>query len=193
MQPVKTPEAAAVTQPVKATEATTPMQPVKTAVVTKTVELPKTFDRMQQIFDSIEKRAFEIFDRSGRGTGREMSDWLQAEAELLHPLHLEITEKDQALNVRAEVPGFTANELDIRVEPQRITISGKHETKEETKKGKTIYSERCAQEIFRSVELPAEIDNSKVSATLKDGVLNIELPKAAGAKTVRVEAKAASS
>jgi HSP20 family protein len=120
-----------------------------------------------------------------------LADWFQAESEILHPVHLEISETDDALNVKAEVPGFTAKELDIQVEGNRLTISGKHETKEETTKGKTIYSERCAKEIFRSVTLPSDVDGAKVSATLKDGVLNLELPKAAHAKSVRIEAKAA--
>ena len=174
-------------------QAGTAMQAARTTATAKESEPRNLVERMQHTYDSIEKRAFELFDNNGRWFGRDLADWLQAEAELLHPLHLEISETDEALNVRAEVPGFTAKELDIRVEPRRITISGKHETKEETKKGKTIYSERCANEILRSVELPAEIDNSKVNATLKDGVLSMELPKAAAAKTVRVEAKAAGS
>ena len=170
----------------------TALQPVKTTAVSKSAELPDIFERMHQLYDSIEKRAFEIFDNNGRWFGRELSDWLQAESELLHPVHMEIAETDNALTVRAEVPGFTAKELDIQVEPRRVTISGKHVTREESKKGKTIYSERCAKEILRSVELPAEIDGSKVNATLKDGILNIELPKSTVAKTVRVEAKTAS-
>ncbi len=121
-----------------------------------------------------------------------MSDWLQAESEILHPLHLEIVEAEDSLTVRAEVPGFTAKELDIRVEGNRLTVAGKHESKEESKKGKTIYSERCANEIFRAVELPSDVDGSKVSAILKDGLLSIELPKAPHAKSVRIEAKTAS-
>jgi HSP20 family molecular chaperone IbpA len=52
------------------------------------------------------------------------------------------------------------------------------------------YSERCAKEILRVIYLPAEVDSSKASATLKDGILNIELPKAAHAQTVRIEPKA---
>ena len=91
--------------------------------------------------------------------------------------------------MRAEVPGFNAKDLEINVEPRPLTVSGKRETKEETKKGKTVYSELCANEILRVAELPAEIDTSKVNATLKDGILNIELAKAAAAKTVRVEPK----
>jgi HSP20 family protein len=169
----------------------TAMQPAKTSAVAKQTETGTVLDRFQQVFDSIEKRAFEIFDNNGRWFGRDLSDWLQAESEILHPVHLEIAETEEALTVRAEVPGFTAKELDIRVEGNRLTIAGKHESKEESTKGKTIYSERCAKEIFRSVDLPSDVDCSKVNATLKDGVLNIELPKAPHAKSVRIEPNAA--
>ena len=170
----------------------TAMQPVKTSAVANSGETQNEFDRIQQMFDSIEKRAFDIFNSKGRWFGHDLSDWLQAESEILHPVHLEIAETDEALTVRAEVPGFTAKELDIRVEGNRLTIAGKHESKEERTKGKTIYSERCAQEIFRSVDLPSDVDDSKVDATLKDGVLNLVLPKAPHAKSVRIEAKAGS-
>jgi HSP20 family protein len=119
-----------------------------------------------------------------------LDDWFRAESELLHPVHLEIAESDDSLTVRAEVPGFSTKELEINVEPRKLMISGKHEAQEESKKGKTIYSERCAKEILRVVDLPAEVDSSKVNATLKDGILNIEMPKVAHAKTVRVEPKA---
>jgi len=173
-------------------QAATAMQPAKTTAVTKQTEPENVFDRMQKVFDSVEKRAFEIFNNNGRWFGQDLSNWLQAESELLHPVHLEIAETEDALTVRAEVPGFTAKELDIRVEGNRLTIAGKHESKEESKKGKTIYSERCAKEILRSVDLPSDVDGTKVNATLKDGVLSIELPKAPHAKSVRIEAKAAS-
>lgn len=172
-------------------QAATAMQPAKTSVPVKQIETENVFDRIQQVYDSIAQRAFDIFETNGRWFGRELDDWLQAESQLLHPVHLEIAESDDNLTVRAEVPGFSTKELEINVEPRRLTITGKHEAKEESKKGKTIYSERCAKEILRSFDLPAEIDSSKVTATLKDGVLNIELPKAAHAKTVRVEPKAA--
>ena len=170
----------------------TAMQPAKTSTVTKQTGTENVFDQMQQAYDSIAKRAFEIFDHNGRWFGNELSDWLQAESETLHPVHLEVAETEEALTVRAEVPGFTAKELDIHVEGNRLTIAGKHGSQEESKKGKTIYSERCAKEILRSVDLPSGVDGSKVNATLKDGVLNIELPKASHSKSVRIEPKEAS-
>lgn len=155
------------------------------------IEVNKSIERFDQIYDMIAKRAFEIFNNNGRWFGNDLGDWLQAESEILHPVHMEIAETDGTLNVRAEVPGFTAPELHIQVEGSRLTISGKHDSTEETTKGKTIYSERCAKEILRSIELPSPVDAAKVNAVLKNGVLNIELPKMAHTKNVPVESKTA--
>ena len=170
----------------------TAVQPAKAPVPVKKSTTDDVFDRMQQTYNSIARRAFEIFDNNGRWLGHELEDWFRAEAELLHPVHLEITEAEDNLAVRAEVPGFTAKELEINVGPRQLTITGKHEAKEETKKGKTVYSERCAREIMRVVDLPAEVDSSKATATLKDGILNLEMPNAIHSKMVRVEPKVAS-
>jgi len=167
------------------------MQPAKGPVPVKQSATSDVFDQIQQTHDALARRAFEIFDSNGRWLGHELEDWFRAESELLHPVHLEIAESNDNLTVRAEVPGFSAKELEIDVEPRKLTISGKHEAQEESKKGKTIYSERCAKEILRVVDLPAEVDSSKVSAILKDGILNIELPKAAHARAVRIEPKTA--
>jgi len=108
-----------------------------------------------------------------------LDDWLRAEAELLHPLHLEVSETDDALTVQAEVPGFSEKDIQVSIEPRRLTISGKRETIEERKKGKTTYSERCSDQIFRAMDLPVEVDtaSSAVKAQYDRGVLTITLPK----------------
>jgi HSP20 family protein len=147
-------------------------------------------ERMNSLYDRIAKRAFEIFDGDGRHHGRDLAHWFQAEGEFLHPLHIEVSESPEALTVRAEVPGFKAEELQINVEPQRVTITGKRETKEESKTKKTIYSETCSDQILRVVDLPAEVEVEKAKATLKDGILDLEMPKTAAAKTVKIEPKA---
>ncbi|PYU46331.1 MAG: hypothetical protein DMG54_03655 [Acidobacteria bacterium] len=172
-------------------QAATAMQPAKVPVAVKQSATGDVFDRIQQIYGEIARRAFEIFDNNGRWLGNDLEDWFRAESELLHPVHLEIAESDVNLTVQVEVPGFSTKELEINVEPRRLTIAGKHEAQEESKKGKTIYSERCAKEILRVIDLPAEVDSSKVSAILKDGILKMELPKAAHAKAVRIEPKSA--
>lgn len=172
-------------------QAATAMQPVESSVAVKQSATGDVSDRIQQTYEAIARRAFEIFDANGRLLGNEWEHWFHAESELLHPIHLEVTESDDSLTARAEAPGFSTKELEINVEPRKLTILGKHEAQEESKKGKTIYSERCAKEILRVVDLPAEVDSSKVSGTLKDGILNIQLPKAAHAKAVRSDPKSA--
>jgi HSP20 family protein len=172
-------------------QSSTAVQRAKETAPVKQSSSINIFDRMREVRDSIARRAFEIFEGNGRGLGRELDNWLRAESELLHPMHLELTESDSDLTVRAEVPGFNAKELEINIEPRRLTVTGKRETKDETKKGKTIYSELCGNEILRLVDLPTEVDISNASAVLKDGILNIKMAKTMAPKSVRVELKTA--
>ena len=146
------------------------------------------FDR---IWDSIARRAFELFEGSGRWHGHDLEDWFRAEAEIVHPLPLELKESDSRFGVRAEVPGFAARDLEISLEPRRLKISGSRVTRGEQGEGKTLRSELRSDQILRTIDLPSDVDASKASATLKDGVLTIELPKVAQAKPVRIEPKAA--
>lgn len=156
----------------------------------KAVETEHVFQQIDRIYDSIARRAFEIFAGNANGFGHDVENWYRAESELLHPVHVELTEQGGALNVTAEVPGFEAKDLEIKLQPGRLTISGQRETKEERKKGKTVYHERCANEILRVVDLPAEVDASKAEAKLKNGILEMYMPKGKAANTARVQVKA---
>lgn len=168
-------------------QSATAMQPVKGSVPVRqsSVDL---FDEFGKIYDSIARRAFELFESNGRVPGRELENWLRAESELLQQVPVNLTEADGSYIVQAEVPGFSSKDLEIEVEPRRLAISGKHETKTEETREKTICSEWRADQIMRTLNLPADVDTSKVSAALKDGILTVALPKAQHAKKVKVEA-----
>ena len=156
----------------------------------KAIVRQDVFERFNQIYNSIARRAFEIFEGNGRSFGHELDDWFKAESELLHPVHVRMAESDDALTLEAEVPGFETKDLQINLEPRRLTISGKKETKEEQKKRKAVYQEQCSNEILRVIDLPAAVDASKAAATLKNGMLELQMPKSAVAKPTRVEVKA---
>ncbi len=98
-----------------------------------------------------------------------LDHWFQAEAEMLHPSHVRVRETEDAIIVDAEVPGFSANELKVSLEPRRLTISGKRQSSSEEKKGNVVYSERCSSELLRAVELPAEVNVSRATSTLNNG------------------------
>lgn len=146
---------------------------------------------MRDSFDSIARRAYEIFEANGRQFGRDWEDWFRAERELLHPVNLEIRDSDDMLTLKAEVPGFEAKDLEISVEPNRLTLAGKREWKKEEEREKVLLSERRTNQLFRSLELPNEIIPEKVTATLKDGILELKMPKSTAARKIRIEAKAA--
>lgn len=144
-------------------------------------------NELLEIYDVIARRAFEIFESRGRSPGHELEDWLRAESELLHPVLLNVTESIGKYIVRAEVPGFSSKDIEIIVEPPYIAISGKRETKEDTENVRMICSESRAGRIFRILNLPSVVDTSKVSTTLKDGILIVDLPKAQNAENGRFE------
>ena len=130
----------------------------------RVVEPRTLFGRINRVYDSIARRAFELFENNGSTAGRELDDWFKAESELLHPVHVHIDETEKGYSVRAEVPGFNAKELEVSVEPCRVVISGKRETKGEEKKGQTIYCDCSSNELLRVVELPGEVNTSGVAA-----------------------------
>lgn len=134
--------------------------------------------RADQTFQAIARRAFEIFEGNGRDHGHDADNWLTAESEVLHTTHVTLAESDGSLTVQAEVPGFSAQDLEVSVEPRRLTIAGKRESTREEKSQRILYSERCADQILRVMDLPTEVDTAKAEATLKDGLLELTLPKA---------------
>ena len=145
---------------------------------------------IQQMFDSLARRAFEIFESNGRLSGRDGGDWLQAERELFHPAHLSISESPEGFTIRAEVPGFTGNEVQINIEGRRLTISGKRERREEREGEHSIYSEFCSDQLLRVVDLLADVNAEEAKASLKDGILEIQVPKAAPAQKIPITTKA---
>jgi HSP20 family protein len=150
------------------------------------------FERsVHELQEAITRRAHELWQSSGYTSGHEVEDWIRAESEVLRFVPVEITESDNDLRVYAEVPGLSARDLDIQLEPKRLIIRGKTEQSRERTKGQVSYSEREGTQIFRALTLPREVDTENATAVLRDGVLELTLPKASNAKGTRIQVKAA--
>jgi HSP20 family protein len=147
-------------------------------------EVGEILDRVQNLSTQIARRAYEIFEENGRKVGLDLAHWFQAEAELLHPIHLRVSESPEAITVRAEVPGFGAKDLEVSIEPWRLIITGKREAKEVPG---TVCFERCPDRILRVVDLLSEVNAGKALATLKNGILEVVMPKVSVAKKVPIE------
>jgi HSP20 family protein len=167
------------------------VQPAKRPVAFKPISSGKMADRMNSVFDSISRRAYQIFENHDRIFGNDLEHWLEAEKEFLHPVRVELNETDKSLHLKAEVPGFSEKELEISIGPRRVVIAGKHEASKEEKKGKKVYSEIYSDQLMRIVDLPVEVESEKVEARLKNGVLELTLPKTPKARGANIQPKAA--
>ena len=145
--------------------------------IEKLLENDPFFEKLQQIRKAIASRAFDVFRAAGFTHGHDLLDWLKAESEVLRPVPIDMTETYQDIVVKAQVPGFSEKEIDLRVDSQRLYITGKHEESSEKKEGKSLYSEWQSSQILREVDLPVAIDSDHVKAHMKNGVLEVMMPK----------------
>jgi len=101
---------------------------------------------------------------------------------------VDIYETDDGLHLRADMPGVKDQDVEVTLENGVLTIEGKVWV--DAYKGLSpLYTEYNVGNYFRQFELNEALDESKISAKMKDGVLELELPKAEAAKPRRIEVK----
>jgi HSP20 family protein len=94
--------------------------------------------------------------------------------------HLELGETDKEIRVTAELPGMDEKDVEIFVEDGALTLRG--EKKSEVEDQDRGYSERSYGRFERRIGLPRGIERDKVSATFKNGVLTVTLPRTEAAE-----------
>lgn len=126
-------------------------------------------------FDSL----FEGFFRPTR--------WMEESAsEGLIPA-LDVVERDHEFVVRAEMPGVKKDEIEVSLENGVLTIGAETNSQSEEKDGdRIIRQERRYGKYVRSLRIGKEIDDKKVKASYKDGVLELTLPKAETVKPKKI-------
>jgi len=162
---------------------------MKSSTDVNLVSVHELFEHTQDVFNLIARRAFEIFESRGHLHGNDREDWFFAESELLTPVKFHLSASGEQLTARAEILGFNSRDIKVSVEPRRLSISGKAEPRENHESGKHTHALGHAQLMFCVIDLPTEVDLSKAKATFNDGTLEVVMPKAAPAKSVRVETK----
>mgnify|MGYP003573281106 FL=1 len=146
------------------------------------VEVQRERAAMRPIVHGMED-LFELFPRRWmeslmepfmlkRPLGREFEGF----GEAFYP-HVDLIDREATLLVRAELPGVKKEDLDISLVGDRLTIKAKREFKEEEKNETFFRSEMGYGSLLRTVLLPAEVDIRKAKAELREGILEIVLPK----------------
>lgn len=131
------------------------------------------FERMRELM------GFDPFEQVGRLAGTDQS-WSFVPA-------FEVKETQDAYLFKADLPGVKESDLDITVTGDRITISGKRETEQHEDSDRFYAYERSFGSFSRSFTLPEGVDASNCAAELKDGVLNLRLPKLPEVQPKRIQ------
>jgi HSP20 family protein len=116
------------------------------------------------------------------------SNVLREPAAGVFPL-MNVTEDRDNYYVRAELPGLKADELDISVTGNTLSVSGERKIPSEDEKARYHRREREAGRFSRIVTLPDGLDTDRVEAKSEEGVLTVVMPKAVEAKPKQIAVK----
>ena len=123
--------------------------------------------------ESLQKEMNRLFDRlvpTDVGNGEKMGlSFIPA---------AEITETPEAVQIKLEIPGMEAKDLNLEVTANSLTINGERKSEIKTEEEGFTRTEFRYGKFHRVIPLPVQVDNNNVTAEYKDGILNLTLPKA---------------
>jgi HSP20 family protein len=102
---------------------------------------------------------------------------------------LDVIDREKEIIVRAEVPGINKKDIDVSLNENLLTIKGKTSSEKKEEKGDYHRHEISSSSFARSVTLPSSVTESKITASLKDGVLEVTLPKNGSSKKKSITVK----
>ena len=103
---------------------------------------------------------------------------------------LDVEENDEAFTLHIELPGVSAEDVDVSIEENVLTVSGERQFYSDKDADGFRRVERSFGRFHRAVRLPDRVDPDKVSAGYKDGLLTVTVPKAESAKPRRIQVDA---
>jgi HSP20 family protein len=151
---------------------------MSTAIATREPRTLRAWEPLQAIRDEFEGAISNLM-------GDRVSGWLTP----LSAPPLDLSETATHAQVRMDLPGFKADEINVQISNNVLTVSGeRHEERKE--ESETFHRlERRYGSFSRSVQLPSRVSDDKVDAQYRDGVLSVSLAKTDDAKSRRIKVK----
>ena len=118
--------------------------------------------------DTLQKEMNRLFESLTDGKGQDKLSFIPP---------AEMKETADAIDLKLEIPGIEAKDLDIQVTTDSVSIGGERRSETKTEEKGIIRSEFRYGQFRRIIPLPTSIDNNHVQAEYKDGVLRLTLPK----------------
>jgi HSP20 family protein len=135
-------------------------------------DLSSIQERMNQIFEDALARS------RGREEGLRTGMWTPA---------VDIYEKNDSVVVKAELPGVERDQISVEVKDGILSLRGERKFEKEVKEESYHRIERAYGSFQRSFSLPVSVDQEKVTASFKNGVLEVTLPKKEQAKPKQIQ------
>jgi len=142
-------------------------------------------------FEDMERMFNDYFSRRWMHPFR--TDW-PSFSKLAQPFEgktpsIDVIERDDVVIVKAELPGVDKKDIDVSVTNNTVTIKGSTSHEEKEEKGDFYRCEISRGSYSRTLSLPAEVDEEKTKAKVKDGILELTLPKLTKSKrhSIKVE------
>jgi HSP20 family protein len=117
-----------------------------------------------------------------------MRPWRMELPEAAPRIKIDLTEQDGSYAVKADIPGVKKDDIDVRIDGNLITISAevKSEKEEKGNGGRVLRRERQEGYASRSFTVASPVDEGKVQASYKDGILALTLPKKSDTSSKRI-------
>jgi len=142
--------------------------------IRKSDETLVILDRIQ---DAIREHAYRIFNDRSPTEGDSISDWLEAESEVLSDIDLKMEEGDCSVVIEGPVDGFLAEEIEARVRDGVLEIAGQHTEHTGGEQGNSAGTSSKQTSFFSVFRLPESLDTDKMEVTLDCGKLAVRIPR----------------
>src|SRR5262249_12339834 len=144
----------------------------------------------QRFFGTLRREMDKVFEDlfAGRTTHYPHRHRRSEEGEVLEPA-VEVLETAATIIVRAQVPGVAKEHLSVEVSPEGIRLKGESQAEAATPDQRYHLQEICYGTFARTVPVPMPVESDKATATLRDGILQVMVPKSTQerGKSVKIE------
>jgi len=137
----------------------------------------------------LEQEMNDMLDRYARAVGQPRAGSQEVIATGDWAPRVDIAETDKAFEIKVEIPEVNKEDVKVTVHNGVLTVQGERRLEKEEKGKKFHRVERFYGSFTRSFTLPANVDETKISASFKDGVLNLQIQKTEEAKPKSIEVK----
>jgi HSP20 family protein len=133
---------------------------------------------LNELTEEVRRHAFSLFESRGQIIGRDLENWFEAEREVVWAPPSEVIEKKEGYQARIAVPGFQPKDIQVVATPEALIIEAENKHTHSSRDEKVCLCEFSDKKLFRRLDLPFQIDVDKTTASLENGMLQVNAPKA---------------